>query len=569
MNRDKKAFNRKILLVFFLSLFILGTYLIFLTPSSVKVKYGLTVETRDKETISFNVFEPKNGEKKKPAIIIGHGIMVNKEMLKEYAIELAAAGFVAVPFDFRGHGQSSGELKQNLLINDVKAIKRYLDDRGDIDMNNLGYIGYSMGGGPGNKIVKDDDAFKCFIGIGTSLNIDHDDCVNRTLNILMILAKYDQGFDLKTSKKEIAERLDIDEDNVRVNKLYGSFKDGDATKLFLDDNSDHFLTAYDPDFIREARDWVINTFPNTDPVDQNYYGNLRALIIIMQVIGGIGFFFLILQPLCKWFLKPKSNTSEKKEALDNTIIEKNESIKHLSLKIILYSFLFAIPGILIMVPFFLFLPLSVAGFSLMLLFGQVFGLFILLWRNAKKNNKSLMETFKQPFIREGREIYKQVILGILLIAILFSIIYISVGLNYLGVLPSINPKLIWIPLYFFMSFLMFLIYGLSFQENFQSKLKTKTNYLFKSSIYTFGFLIIYFTGIILLLCLLLRGFFFIIFLYIAIPLFLLLGAISAILYYKTKNILTATIINALINTMIISTLSPFMLGLNMILIFAH
>jgi dienelactone hydrolase len=495
--------------------------------------------------------------------------MVNKEMLKEYAIELAAAGFVAVPFDFRGHGQSSGELKQNLLINDVKAIKRYLDDRGDIDMNNLGYIGYSMGGGPGNKIVKDDDAFKCFIGIGTSLNIDHDDCVNRTLNILMILAKYDQGFDLKTSKKEIAERLDIDEDNVRVNKLYGSFKDGDATKLFLDDNSDHFLTAYDPDFIREARDWVINTFPNTDPVDQNYYGNLRALIIIMQVIGGIGFFFLILQPLCKWFLKPKSNTSEKKEALDNTIIEKNESIKHLSLKIILYSFLFAIPGILIMVPFFLFLPLSVAGFSLMLLFGQVFGLFILLWRNAKKNNKSLMETFKQPFIREGREIYKQVILGILLIAILFSIIYISVGLNYLGVLPSINPKLIWIPLYFFMSFLMFLIYGLSFQENFQSKLKTKTNYLFKSSIYTFGFLIIYFTGIILLLCLLLRGFFFIIFLYIAIPLFLLLGAISAILYYKTKNILTATIINALINTMIISTLSPFMLGLNMILIFAH
>ena len=119
---DKK---NKFFIILFLSMFLMGTLLIFTTPSSIKVRYGLTTETKDGVTISFNVFEPDNADKNKKAVIIGHGIMANKEFMKGYAIELAAAGFVAVPFDFRGHGQSSGELNRNLLINDVKAIKAY------------------------------------------------------------------------------------------------------------------------------------------------------------------------------------------------------------------------------------------------------------------------------------------------------------------------------------------------------------------------------------------------------------------------------------------------------------
>ena len=78
----------------------------------------------------------------KKAIILGHGIMSNKEMLKGYAIEFAAAGFVAVPFDFRGHGQSTGELDRDLLTNDINAIVSYLNSRPDINTSALGYFGF-------------------------------------------------------------------------------------------------------------------------------------------------------------------------------------------------------------------------------------------------------------------------------------------------------------------------------------------------------------------------------------------------------------------------------------------
>ncbi len=553
--------NKRIFfIILFLSMFLVGTLLIFTTPSSIKVRYGLTTQTKDGETISFNVFEPDNDNKNKKAIIIGHGIMANKEFMKGYAIELAAAGFVAVPFDFRGHGQSSGELNRNLLINDVKAIKAYLASRGDIDMDNLGYIGYSMGGGPGNRIVKDDKDFKCFIGVGTWLGIDDRDCINRTLNILLIIAKYDQAIELKSRKREIADRLDIDANDVQVNKLYGSFKDGDATKLYLDDNSDHFLTAFDSDFIREARDWVKNTFPSVDPVDQNLYSNLRVLILVLQLVGGMGLFFSILAQMFSQI--KKLNQKEPTE-----VISENETVRMMSFKTLAYSLILAVPGMLIISPIFMFLPLSVAGFVLMLLYGQVFGITVLLWRNYKKANISLFDKLKEPFQGSREDVIKQIFLGLGLAFILYLIIYLSMGLNYIGIVPSIHNKLIWIPVYFLIIFLMYLINGIYFNDIFQKKLIKNEVTLIRSTLIVFGIQLAYLVTIVLILCLILWGLFFTQFFYFAVPLFLLSASVSTVIYRKTGNILVGALISTLLFTFLISTLSPFMTGLDMIMIF--
>ncbi|MFX0070432.1 MAG: alpha/beta fold hydrolase [Candidatus Hermodarchaeota archaeon] len=564
---ERKTMNKKriILIVVFLSMFTLGTFLIFTTPSSIKITYGKTVITKDKETISFDVFEPNNVKKDKPAIIIGHGIMVNKEMLKEYGVELAASGFVAITFDFRGHGQSSGELNRVLLRYDIKAIKKYLDSRGDVDMDKLGYIGYSMGGGPGNTIVKDDEAFKCFIGIGTSLSIDDDDCENRTLNILMILSKYDQAFDLKTSKKEIADRLDRSPADVRVNTLYGSFEDGDATKLFLDDNSDHLTgPAYDQDFIREARDWVKSTFPGVEPVDSNFYANIRALILVLQLVGGIGFFLLILDSTCGLLFKKEEKDS--KEPSHNL---ENQSLNSLIKKSFIYLFVLFIPGILIMLVFFLFLPISTAGFTLMLLYGAVFSIFILLWRIRKSETFKIKEIFLEPFRDDKIQIIKHVILGIVLGATLIAILYLSIGLNYLGIIPSFYEKIYWIPIYFLVVFIMYFIFGRFYHEIIQTKLSESMESTLKISLIIFSLQIIYFIAIIMLLSVLIGSLFFTLFFYIAIPIFYLSSLIFTILYKKTGSILSGVIINTILQTLIICTLSPYMLGLDMILIFSH
>ena len=151
MNLQKIKSKRVILIIAFLTSFIIGTILIFTVPTSVKATYGLTAKTDDGIFISFNIFEPVGREaQSKPAVLIGHGVMANKEFMKGYAIELAAA-----LFDFRGHGQSTGELDINKLVYDVNAVIDFLNTTScvNVDINNLGYIGYSMGGFAGIPLL--------------------------------------------------------------------------------------------------------------------------------------------------------------------------------------------------------------------------------------------------------------------------------------------------------------------------------------------------------------------------------------------------------------------------------
>ncbi len=545
--------KRIIITSIFLSMFIVGTILIFTIPIGVKASYYHVAQTSDGELISFNVFEPIGRESNiKPAVIIGHGVIVNKEILKGYAIELALAGYVAVPFDFRGHGMSTGLLDIEKLPNDINAIKDYLQSRGDIDMNKLAYIGYSMGGFPINDIMKDDTDFKAFIGIGTGLTTQEDKVVyansSRYLNILMILAQYDEAFLLSELKEGVGKRLNMNPDDVVVNRLYGSFADGNATKIFYDDNSDHLLTAWDQDFIREARDWVMNTFPEVDPVDQHFYVNIRALIFLLQIIGVIGLFFLIIEPISKIFIK---NREEQEDLL------KEDTAKKIAKKIIIYSFMphFIIAGVGIMC-WILFAPLLLGGAMAVVLFGQIFGMIMLLRKYFKKAGTSFMAQLKKPFKVPRKDLLKQILLGTILGIILYFILYLSIGLNYLGMAPSIS-KIPWLPIYFAIFILIFLVFHMVFNILLGPKFENSLKGLIKSACVAFGILTLYLGSLILIVCIIMNNYFLLMVLVLAVPIYLLTVFTSALLFQKTGSIIPAAITNTIFLVLLLATLSPF------------
>jgi len=556
LNLTKK---RVALICIFLAIFTIGTVFIFITPLSVKSTYGLSTQTSDGVTISFNVFEPSSGGISKPAIIIGHGVMVNKEMVKGYALELAAAGFVAVPFDFRGYGQSTMVEPDN-KTKDIIAIKQYLSTRGDIDMNSLGYIGYSMGG-LGQELIHNDLSFKCFIGIGTWLypTLRAGDSIN-PLNVLMIQALFDEVVDLSYLKISLATRVSIPVSSVDSNKLYGSFQEGNASMIYLDDNSNHLTLAWDEDFIREARDWAINSF-DLDVVDETFYVNIRGLILLLQVIGGIGFFFLAVEPLSKLVLTSKSD--REKEIQYYKIEVPDMSVMSISIKTILFSIGLGILGVLIFLPLLLILPLAIAGFVVTLLFGLAFGLIVFLWRIGKKSDSPLRTILSRPF--KGRNIFfRQIILGAILGAILFLIAYLSIGLNYLGLVPTIT-KLWTMPIYFIISFFIILILSLVTQVIIQNKFSDSIKDTIKVLFLGAGFPLLYYIVYLLLVSVLMRSlFYFGTFIPISILMFTLTSGVSVISYRKTGNIITGAIINAALLTFLIVTMSTPQNGLTFI-----
>ena len=549
----------------FLVLFLVSTIFIFITPFNVKSTYGLAMTTDDGVVISFNVFEPTNSEESnKKAVLIGHGYMANKEMMKGYALELAAAGFVAIPFDFRGHGQSTGSLDRGNLISDVEAIIDYLNSRTDIDTNNLAYIGYSMGGGPGNMIVNQSTNFKAFIGVGTSLYDIRKGTSTDPLNVLMIKAKFDEVQDLDYLKASVALRTGLSASLIDTNQLYGSFETGNATKIYLDDNSNHLTVAWDTDFTRQARDWIINTFPDTNTPEENFYGNVRLLILVIQVIGGIGLFIMLLEPISNLMKFNDKNTEE-----DLKIEIREITANKIAIKSLLYSLPLGIVGLLIIIWIFLLIPLAIVGFVLTMLFGQIFGILILLWRLGKKNDITLLKMLKTPFKSPISHIAKSILYGFILITLLYLILYSSVGLNYVGMIPSISKAWV-VAIYFVIAFLMFLVFGILFQFVIQSKIQRSQKGTLKGILIHFGILLTYFTVYILLVCALVGNlFYFGIMMPFSIPLNLLIASISVYTYQKTGNIFTGTLIAAILFVMIVSTFAPYQGFLGLLGSFLH
>jgi len=528
LNLSKK---RIILTFIFFGLFLIGTIFMFITPFSVKSTYGLTATTEDGVLISFNVFEPQNEGINRSAFIIGHGSMVNKEMVKGYAIELAAAGFVAVPFDFRGHGQSS-DGDSDGMYKDILAIRTYLSSRGDIDMNSLGYIGYSMGG-LGQGVIQNDTSFKCFIGIGTWLDPTlRTGNTTEPLHVLMIQALFDEAVELSDQKDSVSIRVGLPVADVSANKIYGSFIQGNATMIYLDDDSNHLKVAWDADFIRVARDWAINAF-SIEVLDENFYGNLRAVILFIQITGGIGFFFLIVDPLSKLLLLSK-NEREEEEKIEMFSIESPEiSLGKLSMQMILYSLLLAIPGILIFFPVLLILPLAIAGFVVTLLFGQTFSFLILLWRLSKKTSYSIKKIFKNTFKGKGTFL-RELLLGFILATILYLVAYLSIGLNYLALLPSLIK--VWtIPIFFVIMFFINLVYSMITQLYLQNKLKDRLIDDLKVVFLGFIFPFFYFFVFLLILGVITGSYFYFgNFIPISLVAFTLNSAVSMFLYKKQE-----------------------------------
>ena len=565
MNRLNLSKKESILIIIFLGIYIVGTVLIFTVPFSVKSTYGLSTITDDGVSISFNVFEPNEGGNDKPAFLIGHGSMVNKEMVKGYALELAAAGFVAVPFDFRDHGQSGSGGEDN-MTKDVVAIREYLRSRGDIDMDSLGYIGYSMGG-LGQELIEVDTSFRCFIGIGTWLHPDlRKGNSTNPLNVLMIQAIFDEAIELPTLKESLSTRTGLPVSSIYANRIYGSFYQGNASMIYLDDDSNHLKVAWDYDFIREARDWAINSF-DIDVVDENFYVNIRGIILLIQVIGGVGFFFSIISPLSKFILFSKDDRNEPKiEYLEvNTEEISNGTI---IIKSILFTLILALPGILIFFPILLILPLAVAAFVMALLYGQIFGIIMLLWRIGKKVDYKFRDMFKNIF-RDKNQIARHFILGGILAVILYLIAYSSIGLNYLGLLPSIE-KFWTIPIFFLLGLIVLLIQNLLMQAVIQRKYSDSFKDILKVIFLGFLFPFLYYFVYLLILGIITGSFFYFgTFLPISIVMFVLTSAACVIAYQKTGNIITGAIIGALLLTFLIVTMSPPQSGLSFLARFIH
>ncbi|MHA1518665.1 MAG: alpha/beta hydrolase [Promethearchaeota archaeon] len=549
--------------------FISGIVIFSAVPSGVARSYNNYTTTGDGVRICYDVFEPKyDTSSDKAAVIIGHGVMVNKNFLRLIALDLAEQGFVVAALDFRGHGRSGGNLNRGIITNDILAVKAVLADRGDINMSNLGYLGYSMGGGVGFTLLDTDGDFKAMVSLAAGGRND-----STTPNLLILQGKWDEAISTERVYAYMENKTGLPVDQIEDDFIYGSFADGTALKFHLTP-TDHLLAPYAKENIVESRRWFVRALMyNEDaPTDVGSY-SLHLLGVLLALLGGFGVFLLSAGGIVSAFAsRPSFSAWEnglKKETVKGaekeTVVEKETvaekemveervkvdlSIKSVVARYWLWVIPLSIPCIAFVAPFFL-LPLYYMNLFVALLIGPSMAVLFFQIYLARKTKIRFRHVYAKSFRNTS---WKNFGLGFGLGFLAYGVLTLSINFIF-GLVPAIT-KWGWSVLYMVVIFLINLNFSLFFQGLLYDKLgEMERGRQIQILGLSFIMRMVPITLLVLVSVWFFGSWFNIQFLIPLAPLLLLMDLTSNALYRHNRDVLIGTIANSLFFTLILITLA--------------
>jgi alpha-beta hydrolase superfamily lysophospholipase len=126
----------------------LGLILLFAATSSAAQR--VTFRTDDGVTLSATWYEPST--RIGPAVILVHMLSRTRREWEAIAQRLSSEGIGALALDLRGHGESGGgpagapdRAEYSSMVLDVRAARRFLVQRSDVQQTRVGIAGASLG----------------------------------------------------------------------------------------------------------------------------------------------------------------------------------------------------------------------------------------------------------------------------------------------------------------------------------------------------------------------------------------------------------------------------------------
>ncbi|NVM53603.1 MAG: alpha/beta fold hydrolase [Candidatus Helarchaeota archaeon] len=367
-----------------------------------------------------------------PGIVIGHGFVSNKQAMQGIALELVKCGFVVINIDFRGHGQSGGNLERDALIDDVYAAVQYLKNLPYVNNNSIGLVGHSMGGA---AVMQTAITYKTEINATVSIGMvgmnDSNYEINGTdiNNLLIAMGGLEELFTYEAMiafLKNATDRV-----NVTDGVQYGYFINGTAKKLFIAPYADHILEITDSAIQNEICAWFRDSFytGTTQPNTEIY----RQIFGIIALLGAVIGFFVFIP-----YMKPViyKNVKENPRKIEDPNATK---------KILLY-----IGGycLVTMIAFLLLLPLSalftqnlnliMANFIIGLFMGYAIGLFLVFYLMHRYIDKD-----SRPFVRRIKEeishnFKPSVLFGLVVFLFSFGSLTAILHWNMFDLLPTVR-----------------------------------------------------------------------------------------------------------------------------------
>lgn len=234
--------------------------------------------TSDKVLIHSTIQIPNEASNSNPVpgVVVIHGVYQSKEWLMAFGIELARRGFVVLTIDAASHG-NSGYTSYDTDRGGAVALE-YLNDLDFV--GKLGIVGHSMGAGIAIQALElttvPVDAV-VFVG-GGSRNLGEWANTTYPQNLLITLGRYDELYDDPNFFNSLSDTFGANGETIKPGELYGDFNNGSARKLVLGETN-HLFETIDPIIISETVHWLGSSMKETNE-------STGDLIYQFHILGG-------------------------------------------------------------------------------------------------------------------------------------------------------------------------------------------------------------------------------------------------------------------------------------------
>ena len=222
---------------------------------------GLDVVRTRVGSTPVTLFRPK-GENPAPLVVIAHGFAGSQELMLPFALTLARNGYLAVTFDFPGHGRNPRPLVGGLaddathnrdLLETLAAVTTFARSLPGTD-GRLAVLGHSMASDTAVQYATEHPDVQATIAVSLFAR-----AVTATAprNLLVIDGALEPAMLTDEGLRVVGL---VAKGPVRERVTYGSFTDGTARRLALAGGVEHIGVLYSAQSQREALSWLNQTF---------------------------------------------------------------------------------------------------------------------------------------------------------------------------------------------------------------------------------------------------------------------------------------------------------------------
>lgn len=250
---------------------------------------GVAVKTQRLGATPVTVFRPASSAAAAPVVLIAHGFAGSQQLMQPFALTLARNGFIAITFDFPGHGRNPTPMRGGLADQDasLRTLMASMAEMGGFARGLAGaggqyaLIGHSMASDIIVRHAQAEPAVQTSVGVSLfAPSIDADSPGNSPRNLLVISGALEPQM-MATEALRVVGR--VGGADARLDTTYGRIDDGTARRATLSPGVEHIGVLYSAHTQAETLAWLNAAFAR--PVAAQPFIDARGPALALLLLG--------------------------------------------------------------------------------------------------------------------------------------------------------------------------------------------------------------------------------------------------------------------------------------------